>query len=192
MTKALTKQQQLAVDGETFTLGAKRDTIKVQSLVSNWLALQERIAKGEALLKELKEQAREMEWVTLPNAMTENGMKKLERADGIVIEVVSEITGSIPEKNKQEAASWLRSHGHGGILTRVLSLRFKKGDDKRAESARTLLEKKGFEVEEKVDVNHMTLKAWAREMVERGTALPTELLGIFIGQRAKIKLPKAE
>jgi hypothetical protein len=186
--------KQLEHDGESFTLGTKRDTLRVQQLVAKYLALQDRITKGEALLKQLKEEARTMEWVTLPAVMTENGLKKLERDDGITVEVASEITGSIPEKNKTEATEWLRAHGHGGIVSRVLSVSFKKGKDETAEKIKSQLEKfakrYGFQVVEKSDVNHMTLKAWAREMVEKGTALPTDLLGLFIGQRAKIKLPK--
>jgi hypothetical protein len=33
----------------------------------------------------------------------------------------------------------------------------------------------------------MTLKAWVKEMVERGNEFPSELFGAYIGQKAVIK-----
>jgi len=182
--------KQLAQDGESFTLGAKQDINRVRSLVAEYLALQDRITKGEALLKQLKEQARELEWVKLPAAMTENGVKRIERDDGSAVEVVSEVTGSIPEKNLSQAVQWLKENGHGGIVQTTLFMNFKKGMERQLSEAIEGLHSRGYEPELKSTVNHMTLKAWAREMVSSGAALPTELLGLFIGQRAKIKLPK--
>jgi len=182
--------KQLLQDGESFTLGAKQDINRVRSLVAEYLALQDRITKGEALLKQLKEEARELEWVKLPAAMTENGVKRIERDDGSAVEVVSEVTGSIPEKNLPQAVQWLRENGHGGIVQQTIFTSFRKGEEASALRAKQALVAAGCDYVEKATVNHMTLKAWAREMVSSGAALPTELLGLFIGQRAKIKLPK--
>jgi hypothetical protein len=186
----MTSTKQLEYDGEAFTLGTNSDINSVQRMVDEYVSLLDRIAKGEALLKQLKEQARDLEWNKLPAVMTANGVRSIDRDDGTSVEVVEEVTGSIPEKNLRDAIMWLRTNGHGGIVQQTLFMTFKKGEEKLADGARAVLEKNGYHPDEKATVNHMTLKAWAREMVSRGTALPTELLGLFIGQRTKIKLPK--
>jgi len=36
-------------------------------------------------------------------------------------------------------------------------------------------------------IEPMTLKAWVKEQIERGSELPTELFGVYIGQKATIK-----
>jgi hypothetical protein len=33
----------------------------------------------------------------------------------------------------------------------------------------------------------MTLKAWVKEQVERGNEFPSDLFGVYIGQKATIK-----
>jgi hypothetical protein len=188
----MTTTKQLESDGAAFTLGAKRDTLQVRRLADELLKLRERIAKGEALLKQLKEQERDLEFVKLPNAMTENGMKKLQLDNGMGIELEQVITGSIPEKRMAEAATWLRNNGHQQLLRNEIVLSFRPGEDEQAAKALFQIKKFKFPFETKISVHHMSLKSWAKEMIAKGSNLPLDLLGIFTGQRAKIKLPKED
>jgi hypothetical protein len=42
-------------------------------------------------------------------------------------------------------------------------------------------------VEQAQKIEPQTLKAWVREQTERGSAFPSELFGVYIGQKATIK-----
>jgi hypothetical protein len=50
-----------------------------------------------------------------------------------------------------------------------------------------MLSMSGFPVEQAEKVEPMTLKAWVKERVEKGSDFPSELFGVYIGQKATIK-----
>ena len=49
---------------------------------------------------------------------------------------------------------------------------------------------KGFEVMQKQEVHSGTLKAFVKERIENGEEVPTDLFGVFTGERATIKKGK--
>jgi hypothetical protein len=49
------------------------------------------------------------------------------------------------------------------------------------------LREQNYPVQQAQKIEPQTLKAWVREKVEQGSEFPTELFGVYIGQRATIK-----
>ena len=74
-----------------------------------------------------------------------------------------------------------------GVQTCALPIWFGRGEDELCERLLNLLREQSYPVEQAQKIEAQTLKAWARDMVERGNAFPTELFGVFIGQKATIK-----
>ena len=68
-----------------------------------------------------------------------------------------------------------------------MSVRFGRGEDELCDTLLSILREKNYPVEQAQKVEPQTLKAWVREMVERGNVFPTGLFGAYIGQKATIK-----
>lgn len=177
---------QLLKDGSGYALGAQADLGRPVRLLHQVLSLRERIAKGEGLLKELKAQLLELEQEQMPAAMDEAGVTKMV-ADGYELVVDPVITGSIPDVRAVEACTWLRANGHAQLVQHTFVINTKRKEDSAAVKLRKQLTKAGFEFVEKENVHHMSLKAWAREQIQRGVALPYDLLGLWVGRRATVK-----
>ena len=59
--------------------------------------------------------------------------------------------------------------------------------NKRAHGVFNPEEQRGMQTQTKTWVEPMTLKSFVKEQVEKGENLPYDLLGIYVGQRAKIR-----
>lgn len=177
---------QLALDGAGYKLGAGADANKPVQLFHQALSLRERIAKGEELLKQLHAELRAIEDDQLPSAMDESGLSEL-KADGWGVAVDQVVTGSISEAQAAPACEWLRRNGHAGLVQHTFVINFKAKGDAAAVALRKALDAKRLDYKEKEVVHHMSLKAWAREQIQRGTTLPYDLLGLWVGRRAVIK-----
>ena len=68
------------------------------------------------------------------------------------------------------------------VEARITLPRKKKNKDLLAE-----LGQRGMATQTKTWVEPMTLKSFVKEQVEKGENLPYDLLGIYVGQKAKIK-----
>ena len=62
-----------------------------------------------------------------------------------------------------------------------------RGEDNLAKDLLAELGQRGMQTQTKTWVEPMTLKSFVKEQVEKGENLPYDLLGIFVGQRAKIR-----
>jgi hypothetical protein len=68
-----------------------------------------------------------------------------------------------------------------------VSVRFGRGEDELCARLLNLLGEKGYPADQAEKIEPMTLKAFVREQLERGNEFPTELFGVYIGQKATIK-----
>ena len=94
---------------------------------------------------------------------------------------------SIKDENRAQAYEWLRANGFDDIIKNTVSVRFGRGEDELCDTLLNILREKNYPVEQAQKVEPQTLKAWVREMVERGNVFPTNLFGAYIGQKATIK-----
>jgi len=149
--------------------------------------LEKEIEDLERVLKERKQQQRKLIEESLPEALASLGMKSFKMEDGSSIDVKTYYSASISEERRAEAFAWLREHGFDDIIKNTVSVRFGRGEDELCDNLLNLLGEKGFPAAQAEKVEPMTLKAWAREQVERGNEFPMDLFGVYIGQRATIK-----
>jgi hypothetical protein len=163
---------------------------KIAALVRNQLALEARLSDLEAETKAVEKQLKAVAEDLLPAAMTEHGVSKLSMADGSEITVSKFYSASIPKDKMSGAFSWLRENGHDDLIKNQLSVSFGRGQDEIAEDLMTALREDGYDPTSKVWVEPMTLKAFVREQIEKGTPVPDDLFGVFVGEKAKISRRK--
>lgn len=149
--------------------------------------LQREIEDLEAVLKERKHQQNKLLEESIPEALNSLGMKSFQMEDGSSISVKPYYSASIKEERRAEAYQWLRDNGFDDIIKNTVSVRFGRGEDNLCDSLLNLLGEKGFPAEQAEKIEPMTLKAWAREQVERGNEFPMDLFGVYVGQKATIK-----
>jgi hypothetical protein len=149
--------------------------------------LEKEIVDLEQSLKERKEHYRKLTEEVIPEALTELGMKGFTMEDGSQITIKPFYGASIPEARRSEAYQWLRDNGFDDIIKNTVSVRFGRGEDELCSRLLNLLGTQGFPAEQAEKIEPATLKAWAKEQVERGNVIPADLFGLFVGQKATIK-----
>lgn len=140
----------------------------------------------------VKKEIQDLETHELPQVMSEIGMKKYTLSDGTEVEVKDVVSAGTVKPTHTEVLNWLREHGHSGLIKSHVSVEFDRGHEQEANLLVSELEEQGQTVTIENGVHAMTFSAWAREQLAQGTDLPLELLGIWVGKRAKMKLPKGE
>ena len=169
-------------------LKIKDDDIKgISNLAKRAKEIATEVADLEAVLKERKNSFKKLTEEAIPEALAQTGMTGFMMEDGSKIEVKPFYSASIPVARRAEAYEWLREHGMDDIIKNTVSVRFGRGEDELCSRLLELLGQQGYPAEQAEKIEPMTLKAWAKEQVERGNEIPMELFGVYIGQRANIK-----
>ena len=163
------------------------DLSSVGALAKRAKQLEKEIEEIESVLKERKDQQRKLLEESIPAMLQELGMKKFTMADGSTIEIKPFYGASIKEENRAVAYEWLRKNGYDDIIKNTVSVRFGRNEDKLCETLINMLREQSSPVEQTEKIEPQTLKAWAKEMVERGVEFPTETFGLFTGHKATIK-----
>ena len=163
------------------------DILGISNLAKKAKEIAAEVADLEAVLKERKNSFKKLTEEAIPEALAQTGMTGFMMEDGSKIEVKPIYSASIPAARKAEAYEWLREHGMDDIIKNTVSVRFGRGEDELCARLLELLGMQGYPAEQAEKVEPMTLKAWAKEQVERGNEIPMELFGVFIGQKATIK-----
>lgn len=163
---------------------------RIASLVRQQLSLEDRINDLEAELKAVKQQHASVSEEHLPAAMAEHGVRQLKMGDGSEITVAKYYGASIPKDKTDEAFGWLDGNGFGDLVKNQIAVSFGRNEGNRADSIYSMLEEDGYAPSRKKWVEPMTLKAFVKEQVEAGTEIPSDLFGLFIGDKAKIKKGK--
>jgi hypothetical protein len=163
------------------------DLDSVGALARRAKLLEKEIDELDIVLKERKEQQRKLLEESIPAMLQELGMKKFVMADGSTIDVKPFYSASIKEENRAVAYQWLRDNGYDDIIKNTVSVRFGRNEDKLCETLINTLRQQNYPVEQTEKIEPQTLKAWAREMVERGQEIPTETFSLYVGHKATIK-----
>lgn len=176
------------VDFELQLTPGDEELKSVSNVAGLLLTARQKVKFYEDKLKAAKAELYQLETEELPNAMEACGLSEFATSDGTKLTVEHVVAGSIPEANRDAAFLWLREHGHGGLIKNEFKLSLGKNQDELAQKVRAQLTELGLELEVKESVNHQTLGAWARELLKQGRLdAPLDLLGIFVGRRAKVK-----
>ena len=163
---------------------------KVARLANEASGLQEKVARQEKDLIDAKKALRKVTDELLPDALEDLNLEKVVMKDGSEISVNPIYGASIPRDRLAEAYDWLRQHGDGDIIKNNVTVTFAKGEDLDAQAFMVMCDDQGFSPQQAEKIEPMTLKGWLREKVETGQAIPMDLFGAYISQRAKIKRGK--
>ena len=148
--------------------------------------LEGEIAKEETLLKQKKERADKISAEVIPEIMESMKLKTLKLQDGSAIEVKEVYSATIPVAQKENAFKWLRDNDLGDLIKNEVTVSFGRGEDDKASTYANLAESQGYQPQQKLKVEPMTLKALYRERVESGGDLPSEHFNLFKGNKTKI------
>ena len=148
--------------------------------------LEEEITKEETLLKQKKERADKISSEVIPEIMESMKLKTLKLQDGSAIEVKEVYSATIPVANREGAYQWLRDNDLGDLIKNEITVSFGRGEDDKATQYASLAEGQGYQPQQKLKVEPMTLKALYRERAESGQDLPSEHFNLFKGNKTKI------
>ena len=148
--------------------------------------LEDQVKASEEHTRTLKEKARELSQIVIPQMMKEMNITKLKLKDGASIEVSNFYSAKIILEKQEQAFNWLRSNGLGDIIKNDVTVTFGRGEDNKAMAYATLAKGQGYEPVQKIGVHPQTLKAVVRERTESGQDLPADLFNTFVGNQTKI------
>jgi len=152
------------------------------------------ITKLEESLERLKAKKQELLTKKIPDLMGEVGTNVF-GVPGTDVEcrVVPYYHASLKEDKLPAAVKWLDQNGHGDLPKRTVAIEFNREDQ---EAARRIFQRvqqmlaeediiERTQLSMKYGIHWKTLTAFVKEQVEKGAALPLELLGATVGQVAK-------
>jgi len=151
------------------------------------VCLEEQIEELNNQLKVVKEKHRRISEEQLPEALQEAGVSEFKLKDGTKVSTSTYYSARITPDNKEEAFNWLRENRFADLIKNTVSVSFGRDEDDAARELLKELNSTGMNTAQKEWVEPMTLKAFVREQVEKGTDLPYETFNIYIGQKSKIK-----
>ena len=137
--------------------------------------LEDEIENAEESLSKLKEKAKYISGIEVPQMMEEMHITKLKLKDGESVEIKKIYGASISSDNQDKAFTWLRNNGLGDIIKNDVTVTFGRGEDNKAQQYAVLARGQGFEPVQKIGVHPQTLKAVVRERLETGQEMPSDL-----------------
>ena len=150
-------------------------------------SLQARLDLQEDNIKNTKKQLEYISGEVIPTMMSEMGLSHLKLMDGSSVDVKPNYSASISIANREAAFGWLRNNGLGDIIKNEISVSFGRNEDNKAADYAVLAESQGYQPQQKLKVEPMTLKALVRERIEAGKEMPTEIFNVFVGNKTTIK-----
>ncbi len=180
MTIDFEKDQEQVLD-KTTNINKLADKIKELQ------AQQEQLQIQEDAVKQKKKDIEYLSGEVIPTMLSEMGLSYLKLQDGSSVEVKTNYSATITQAKKIEAFNWLRENGLGDIIKNEISVSFGRNEDNKAADYANLAKGQGFEPQQKLKVEPMTLKALVRERLEAGKEMPTELFNIYVGNKTTIK-----
>ncbi len=163
------------------------DMSRLAKLADFMVRLERRKADLEADLKEVDKDIQRVQEHEIPALMAELGVKSFKLENGAEVSVKNYYSASINKERQDEAFEWLNSNGFGDLIKNVVSTAFSRGQEAAAEQFAAECYNKGLNASTKKWVEPMTLKAFAKEQIEKGDNLPDDLFGVYVGQKATIK-----
>ena len=174
--------EQDRVQSVTQTDAAKTLSDKVIELKN----LEDEIENAEESLSKLKEKAKYISNIEVPQMMEEMHITKLKLKDGESVEIKKIYGASITLDYQEQAFTWLRNNGLGDIIKNDVTVTFGRGEDNKAADYAVLARGQGFEPVQKIGVHPQTLKAVVRERLESGQEMPSDLFKTYAGNSTKI------
>jgi hypothetical protein len=167
----------------------KTDLQRVVALAELLVQRKEAQEAAEGLLSKLKAEIMRLEREDLPALMAEVGLSTLTLESGQSISIKEEVEAKIAEANKSAAFAWLNERGFGGIIKTKVGIEFARGEHDVAVQATRAIAGiyPGHDVALDETVHPQTLKAFVKERLAAGDALPFDVFGVFTYSKAVVK-----
>ena len=178
--------QQMFVEDSPEQVNELADVNSLSKHVLDLQRLESEIEREEHDLKIKKARADKISAEVIPEIMDQMKLKTLKLQDGSAIEVKEVYSATIPVAQKENAFRWLRDNDLGDLIKNEITVSFGRGEDDKASTYANLAESQGYQPQQKLKVEPMTLKALYRERVESGEDLPSEHFNLFKGNKTKI------
>ena len=149
--------------------------------------LEDDIENAERGISRLKEKAKYISNIEVPQMMEEMHITKLKLKDGESVEIKKIYGASISPDSQDKAFTWLRNNGLGDIIKNDVTVTFGRGEDNKAATYAVLARGQGYEPVQKIGVHPQTLKAVVRERLESGQEMPSDLFKTYAGNSTKIQ-----
>ena len=174
-------------EDQTDVLDKTSNINKLATKIKEMQTIQKDIGQNEEYLQQRKKELDHISGEIIPTMLSEMGLSYLKLTDGSSVEVKTNYSATITQANKEAAFNWLRENGLGDIIKNELIVSFGRNEDNKAASYAELAKGQGYQPTQKLKVEPMTLKALVRERIEAGKPMPTEIFGVFIGNKTTIK-----
>lgn len=168
------------------------DIPQLTAMARDAVQLERQMEVLERTLSETRKKYLDLTRVQLPDVMAEIGLTSFQLADGSRLKIEDFIEGSLPRDPiaRDTAINVLVGAGGDTMIRNEVVIPFERRQHNEAVSLAQELQARGLPVKIEQDVHHMTLKSFVRDKLSHGEELPYEKLGIFVGRRAVVKLPK--
>lgn len=123
----------------------------------------------------------------LPMALNAAGLASFETEDGRHVGIKEEVFASITKANEDAAHKWLRDNGHGSLIKNEFKISFTKDQDNMAGDFEEDLKQRGLDYKRNEAVHAMSLRAFVKEQIAKGTPVPMDLLSVHVQSKAIIK-----
>lgn len=179
---------EIAADAEARTENIPEDEKlgKLANLAKQLQEIRRLIVQQEEYLKQLEKTAREFSDQYIPQAMAEIGMSKFALDDGTEVQCVPFYNVSINKEHEGAAFDWMRGNNFGDLIKNQVQFNFGAGQDTTSEVLVNWAQQNGLPYSAKMTVHPQTLKAWGKEQLEKGKALPPEFFNLYVGQTTKL------
>lgn len=191
--KQAIKQDEVEEDFEEKEEATEDQLQQIKKEANRAVAIAKQIEDLEAAIGTLKGEQDGILNKTLPSLLDSAGMIDFTLDDGSSIEIKDVVSGSLPSADKKpeersKALKWLMANGGRGLIKTSFLTEFGVGQERMATFFKQLIVKNKYVAKETVGVHPQTLCAFVREKLENGEQVPTEMLGVYTGRHAKIKL----
>lgn len=161
---------------------------RIRKLAEDAKRLEDEIAALDERKKCLSGELNEILQRELPDLFAEVGVDEIGLPDGTKYVIKDFVSGSLPkgEFEKEAAIAWIEQNGGAETIKATVNLSFGKSEYERAKAVARDLAEQGFEPSTDLGMHPSTLQAFVREKLKNGEEVPTELLGVYVGRRAKI------
>ena len=182
--------QQMFVEDAPQQVNELNNVESLSSYVIQLQKLEDEIKADEEKLKQKKEAADKISEQVIPEIMESMKLKTMKLHDGSAIEIKEIYSATIPVDKREGAFNWLRNNDLGDLIKNEITVSFGRNEDNKAREYANLAESNGYQPQQKLKVEPMTLKALYRERVEGKQDLPSEHFNLFKGNKTKITRSK--
>lgn len=163
------------------------DLAEVARLADEQAKLEGLVEAAEAALKAANAALKQVREYDLPELMNKLGLETFTTKAGTKISIKDILRVATTGKYRPFIMKWLRENDLTAIISRVLSVEFGKGEDKKAEAALKALAKLDLLFSDAENINAGTFKALIKEKLEAGETVPIEDLGISRAYQSKVE-----